>query len=196
MKHAKVKIEGLKYIDCVGTIQAEEFMRDVCAGDYGESDIVDFHVTRDPQTLAYQEQNILINMMRHLYTARQTHATFCRDCDIWKFGRGAHIFQSPCEDHDLISLEITCSYEPSEVLDKLRVLKDAFATKTDGEHQIHIYMADDYFSTAKHLAVLEVEFPTSEEELHQMVDELRNLCPELGFTTWEPANCLVAVVNL
>lgn len=193
MKNVKVKIEGLQYIDCVGTIQAEDFMRDVCAGDYGEADIVDFHVTRDPDTLAYQEQNILIHMMRHLYNAYQTHAIFCRDCDTWKFGRGDHVFKSPCEDHDTITMAINCSYDSGEILVKLRQLKDAFARHTEGEHQIHLYIADTYFSTAEHAAVLELQYPSSEEEVHQMVDTLRELCPELTFTAREPVNCYVEV---
>lgn len=195
MKHAKVKIEGLKYIDCVGTIQAQEFMRDVIAGSYGEADIVDFHVTRDPETCAYQEQLILIHMMRHLYNAYQTHAVYCRDCDTWKFGRSEHILKSPCEDHDRIEMSITCDYEPKEALDKLRVVRDKFATHTNGEHRFEIYMPDDYFTTNTNLAVIQFFYPESEEQVNEMVCWVADNCPELHFTIGDLSGPFVEVSN-
>lgn len=193
MKHAKVKIEGLTYIDCVGAVKAEEFMRDVCLGHYGEAEIVDFHVTRDTETLEYGEQNILIRIMHHLYNTRQTHGAFCKTCDTWLFGRGEHIFRSPCDDHDRITMTITGTYEDDEVIDKLRKLKDAFARYTEGEHRLHIYTADTYFSTAENLALLELQYPESEHDVWQMVEIIRKLCPELSFIIREPTNCFVEV---
>lgn len=181
MKNAKVKINGLEYIDCSDTIKAEEFMRDVIAGDYGEADIVDFHVTRDTATKAYQEQHILIHMMRHLYNAYQTHAVYCRDCDTWKFGRSKHVFQSPCEDHNRIEMSIECAYEPTEALSMLRVVRDKFASHTDGEHKFEIYMADDYFSTNENLALIQFYYPESDEHMTQMVCWVADHCPELHF---------------
>lgn len=181
MKNATVKIVGLKYIDCVDTAKAEDFLREVIAGNYGEAEIVDFHVTRDTETEAYREQNLLINMMRHLYNTYQTHAVYCRECDTWKFGRSKHIFQSPCEDHERIEMSIDGQYSTKEALAMLRVVRDKFASHTNGEHKFEIYMPDDYYSTNENLAVLQFFYPEDDQQLNDMVCWVADNCPELHF---------------
>lgn len=181
MKHAKVKINGLKYVDCVGTIEFEKFYAEVANGDRGEADIVDFRYTKDPQTLAYQEEHKLQHMMRHLYNTYHTHAVYCYDCDSWKFGRGDWVFKSPCEDHDTITIEITAQYEKSDALALLRAVRDKFAKHSAGEHTFEIYMPDDHYTTNKNLAVIQFFHPSTEMELNDMVCWVADNCPELHF---------------
>lgn len=181
MKHSRVKIIGPKYIDCTGIIEYEKFYSEVVNGSYGESDIVDFSYNKDPETCAYREQHILCHMMRHLYNTRQTHGIYCYDCDSWKFGRADHIFKSPCEDHETITIAIECNYEQSEALDLLRVARDKFAAHSAGEHKFEIYMPDDYFTTNTNLAVIQFFYPEDDAQLNDMVCWVADNCPELHF---------------
>ena len=138
-----------------------------------------------------------MHLMRQMYNIGQNFGIHCRDCDTWKFGRSEHIFNSPCDDHDTVTIAITADYGSAETLAKLRKARDMFATSTDGECSFNIFMADDFYPIDKEekLAIIEVLFPESEEQVYQMIEAIRELCPELKFTVREPVNCFVTVTN-
>ncbi len=187
-----VSIEGLERVEGSVVAKLKQAAIDIVRDRIDEPTIVELIKLDAGSVVGRKEMLTVVQLLRMMYGTQRFHAQYCYECDDWKVGH-AHILDSPCEDHNRITVSCTKVITPNDVVHFLRNALAKYKRHHD-ERGFEIFLADTVDTDTRAVAIIGIPWADSEELMYKEVDYLRHYSSDfLTFELVEPVNCLVLV---